>query len=130
MHDDQALALLVVGDSSHREKLLSRAGNLVQLVFNLYMWDHLAANFAESAEAVGDNDLSAEHVVHAKSPEQELSQLAMQSMEGYFRSHPATSDRIAQVQRVIAEEHWQDRTTQRPFYMEYSVHNGEPAKHD
>ena len=74
------------------------------------------------------NDLSAEHVVHAKTPEQELSQLAIQSLEGYFRSHPATSDRIAQVQRLIAEEHWQDRTTQKPFRVEYAVHNGELLK--
>jgi hypothetical protein len=71
------------------------------------------------------NELYVEHVIHAKSPEQELSQLAIQSLEGYFRSHPATADRIAQVQRVIAEGHWADRTTQKPFHVEYVVHNGE-----
>lgn len=76
------------------------------------------------------NELYAEHVIHAKSPEQELSQLAIQSLEGYFRSHPATSDRLAQVQRVIAEEHWQNQTVQKPFYVEYAVHNGQPMKHD
>lgn len=74
------------------------------------------------------NDLHAEYVIHAKSPEQELSQLAVQSLEGYFRSHPATSDRIAQVERVIAEEHWQDRTDQKPFHVEYEVHSGELVK--
>jgi predicted Zn-dependent protease len=74
------------------------------------------------------SELYAEHVIHAKSPEQELSQLAIQSLEGYFRSHPATPDRLAQVQRVIAEEHWQERTTQKPFYVEYAVHNGKPIK--
>lgn len=74
------------------------------------------------------NDLHAEYVIHAKSPEQELSQLAVQSLEGYFRSHPATSDRIAQVERVIAEEHWQNRTAQRPFRLEYEVHNGQLVK--
>jgi predicted Zn-dependent protease len=73
-------------------------------------------------------DLHAEYVIHAKSPEQELSQLAVQSLEGYFRAHPATSDRIAQVERVIAEEHWQDRTAQKPFHLEYEVHNGNLAK--
>lgn len=74
------------------------------------------------------NDLHAEYVIHAKSPEQELSQLAVQSLEGYFRSHPATSDRIAQVERVIAEEHWQDRTDQKPFHVGYEVHSGELVK--
>ena len=76
------------------------------------------------------NELYAEHVIHAKSPVQELSQLAIQSLEGYFKSHPATQDRLAQVQRLIAEEHWQDRTVQKPFYVEYAVHNGQPMKHD
>ena len=74
------------------------------------------------------NDLHAEYVIHAKSPEQELSQLAVQSLEGYFRSHPATSDRIAQVQRVIAEEHWQNRTDEKPFLLEYEVHKGQLVK--
>lgn len=74
------------------------------------------------------NDLHAEYVIHAKTPEQELSQLAIQSIEGYFRSHPATTDRIAQMERVIAEEHWQDRTTQKPFHLEYEVHNGQLVK--
>src|SRR5215467_13865542 len=67
------------------------------------------------------NELHAEYVIHAKSPEQELSELAVQSLEGYFRSHPATSDRIAQVERVIEEERWQDRTSQKPFHVEYEV---------
>ena len=70
------------------------------------------------------NELHAEYVIHAKSPEQELSELAIESIEGYFRSHPATSDRIAQVERVIAEEHWRDRTAQKPFRVEYEVRNG------
>jgi len=71
------------------------------------------------------NELHAEYVIHAKNPEQELSELAVQSLKGYFRSHPATSDRLAQVERVVAEEHWQGRTTQRPFHVEYEVHNGQ-----
>lgn len=70
------------------------------------------------------NELHAEYVIHAKSPEQELSELAIESIEGYFRSHPATSDRIAQVERVIAEEHWRDRTAQKPFRVEYEVRDG------
>ncbi|HKR85143.1 MAG TPA: M48 family metallopeptidase [Terriglobales bacterium] len=67
------------------------------------------------------NKLYDEHVIHAKSPGQELSELAIQSLKGYFRSHPATSERLAQVQRVIAEENWQDRKTEKPFRIEYQV---------
>lgn len=67
------------------------------------------------------NQLQAEYVIHAKSPEEELSQLAVQSLEGYFRSHPATSERLAQAERVIAEEGWQERKEQRPFHVEYQV---------
>ena len=74
------------------------------------------------------NELHAEYVIHAKSPEQELSELAVQSLKGYFRSHPPTSDRLAQMERVIAEEHWQDRTAQRPFHVEYEVHNNQLVK--
>ena len=45
----------------------------------------------------------------AKTPEEELSQLAQQSLEGYFRSHPLPSERIAQVQQLIASEGWTAR---------------------
>ena len=68
------------------------------------------------------NELHAEYVIHAKSPEQELSELAIESLEGYFRSHPATSERIAQAERVIAEEGWQNRHSQKQFHVEYEVH--------
>jgi beta-barrel assembly-enhancing protease len=73
-------------------------------------------------------ELHSEYVIHAKSPEQELSELAIQSLQGYFRSHPATSDRAAQVQRLIAEEGWQNRTAEKPFHVEYQVHNGKIVK--
>ena len=71
---------------------------------------------------------NAEYVIHAKSPEQQLTELAIQSLQGYFRSHPPTSDRAAQVQRLIAEEGWQNRTAQKPFHIEYQVHNGKVVK--
>ncbi len=71
------------------------------------------------------NELHAEHMIHAKSPEQELSELAIQSLEGYFRSHPVTSERLTQAENVITEEGWQGRKTQRPFHVEYQVRNGE-----
>jgi beta-barrel assembly-enhancing protease len=72
--------------------------------------------------------LHREYVIHAQSPEEELSQLAIQGLQGYFRSHPVPSERLAQANAVIVQEGWQDRTTQKPFRIEYEVHNGEYVK--
>jgi predicted Zn-dependent protease len=47
--------------------------------------------------------LHEEYVIHAHSPEQEISELAMQSLEGYFRSHPMPSERLAQANQLIAQ---------------------------
>jgi beta-barrel assembly-enhancing protease len=69
-----------------------------------------------------------EYVIHARSPEEELSQLAIQSLQGYFRSHPLPSERLAQANNVIAQEGWQNRRTQKPFRVEYEVQNGKYAK--
>ena len=69
-----------------------------------------------------------EYVIHARSPEEELSQLAIQSLQGYFRSHPLPSERLAQANNVIAQEGWQNRRTQKPFRMEYEVQNGKYTK--
>src|SRR5260370_19035993 len=72
--------------------------------------------------------LHEEYVIHAQSPDQELSELAIQSLNGYFRSHPLPSERLAQANRIIAEQHWQDRKAQKPFRVEYEVHNAEFVK--
>ena len=69
--------------------------------------------------------LHKEYVIRAENPAQELSELAIQSLEGYFRTHPLPSERLAQANRIIAEQHWESRKTQRPFRVEYEVHNGE-----
>jgi len=69
-----------------------------------------------------------EYVIHAQNPDQELSELAIQSLNGYFRSHPLPSERLAQANRLIAEQRWEDRKTQKPFRVEYEVHNGEYVK--
>jgi beta-barrel assembly-enhancing protease len=69
--------------------------------------------------------LHAEFVIHAKTPEQELSQLAVESLVGYFRSHPLTSERLAQAESLIAQERWQELRTEKPFHLEYRVRNGE-----
>jgi beta-barrel assembly-enhancing protease len=69
-----------------------------------------------------------EYVIHAQSPDEELSQLAIQSLTGYFRSHPLPSERLAQANRIIAQEHWESRTERKPFRVEYEVHNSEFVK--
>jgi predicted Zn-dependent protease len=72
--------------------------------------------------------LHKEYIIHAQSPEEELSQLAIQSLEGYFRSHPQPSERLTQANAVIAHEGWQDRKVQKPFRVEYETHNGQYVK--
>ena len=69
--------------------------------------------------------LHREYVIHAQSPEEEFSELAIQSLQGYFRSHPLPSERLQQANAIIAQEGWQDRKTQKPFRVEYEVHNGD-----
>jgi predicted Zn-dependent protease len=69
-----------------------------------------------------------EYVIQAQSPEQELSDLAIQSITGYFRSHPLPSERLDQINRLIAEEHWENHKEQKPFHVEYEVHNGQFVK--
>jgi len=70
--------------------------------------------------------LQKEYVIHADTPQEELSELAIQSLAGYFRTHPLPSERMEQAERIIAEQNWQARTEQRPFRIEYEVHNGQP----
>jgi predicted Zn-dependent protease len=72
--------------------------------------------------------LHSEYVIHAQSPEEELSQLAIQSLQGYFRSHPLPSERLAQANSLIVQEGWQDRRAQKPFRVEYEVRNGRYVK--
>lgn len=69
-----------------------------------------------------------EYIIHAQSPEEELSELAIQSLEGYFRSHPQPSERLTQANRLIAEEGWQDRKTEKPFRVEYETRDGKYVK--
>jgi len=48
-----------------------------------------------------------EYHTRDKTPQQELSDVAQQTLEGYFRSHPSASERISQIQALVADEHWQ-----------------------
>jgi predicted Zn-dependent protease len=73
-------------------------------------------------------DMEKEYSIHAQTPEEELSELARQSLEGYFRSHPQTSERLTQVKNLIAQEHWENQKEQKTFHIEYEVHNGAYVK--
>lgn len=42
---------------------------------------------------------------HADTPAGELDRLAVEGLQGYFRSHPETSERLAEVKQVIANDH-------------------------
>jgi predicted Zn-dependent protease len=72
--------------------------------------------------------LHEEYAIHARSPEEELSQLAIQSLQGYFRSHPLPSERLGRANSLIAQEGWQNLRTQKPFRVEYEVENGKYVK--
>ena len=41
-----------------------------------------------------------------RSPQEELSQVAQQTLQGYFRSHPLPRERTAQIEKLMAEERW------------------------
>ncbi len=43
-----------------------------------------------------------EHIRRAESPQEELSQVTVQALEDYFRSHPSTPERMAQIRDLIA----------------------------
>jgi predicted Zn-dependent protease len=48
----------------------------------------------------------------AKTPGQELSQVAHQSLAGYFRSHPPAQERIDQIRGMITDNHWENLTSE------------------
>lgn len=66
-----------------------------------------------------------EHVIHAESPGEEISELALQSLQGYFRSHPLPSERLEKAQRLIAEQKWEGKKEQRDFRVEHEVRGGQ-----
>jgi predicted Zn-dependent protease len=49
-------------------------------------------------------ELHREYVTHASTPVDELSQVAIEALQGYFRSHPLPEERLEQAKRVIAED--------------------------
>ena len=49
--------------------------------------------------------LQQEYRQHPENPGDEASQVAAQALEGYFRSHPLTAERIAQIKQMHLETH-------------------------
>jgi predicted Zn-dependent protease len=72
--------------------------------------------------------LDAEYVTRAATPEEELSDLAVQSLSGYFRSHPPTSERIAQTRQIVAQQNWQDKKETKPFRPERTGDGHKPSE--
>jgi predicted Zn-dependent protease len=47
--------------------------------------------------------LDSEYIAQSQTPVDALGRLAIESLSGYFRSHPLTSERLAQVEGVVAQ---------------------------
>ncbi len=134
-------------EASLKNRNLQVLGELLQLPFSL--WE---AGYRKDEELEADREgiylsvqagyspygavqalhrfakLHDEYVTHAETPEEELSDLAILSLQGYFRSHPLPSERLAQANQIIAQQHWETRKEQKPFHLEYFVHNGQFVK--
>jgi Zn-dependent protease with chaperone function len=50
----------------------------------------------------------------ARTPQEEATRAALQTLQGYFRSHPPAAERIAHLRRTLPSELW-NRTSERPL---------------
>jgi beta-barrel assembly-enhancing protease len=69
--------------------------------------------------------LRSEFVIHAETPTDELSQLAIDGLNGYFRTHPLPSERLAQANEIIAQDHLPLTRPLKPFHVGYEVTSDE-----
>lgn len=46
------------------------------------------------------------YVLKAENPNEEISQVAIAGIEGYFRSHPLPEERVNQIERIVAARNW------------------------
>jgi predicted Zn-dependent protease len=58
-------------------------------------------------------------------PEEEVSRVVLDSISGYFRSHPPSADRVQQVQQMIATEHFAAHEQERPLETAYIMRTWE-----
>ncbi|HEU5452219.1 MAG TPA: M48 family metalloprotease [Terriglobales bacterium] len=47
-----------------------------------------------------------EHVRRARTPQEEITSVALQTLSGYFRSHPPSAERAQQIRSLMAGERW------------------------
>jgi predicted Zn-dependent protease len=71
--------------------------------------------------------LDRQYVLKAESPDEELSLVAIQSILGYFRSHPLPQERERQIRQIMASEKWPERQ-ERPLRISLTPANQEAAK--
>ena len=69
--------------------------------------------------------LQREYVIRAETPTDELSQVAIDGLTGYFRSHPLPSERIEQINAVITQDHLTKDQSLKPLHIEYEITSGE-----
>jgi predicted Zn-dependent protease len=58
------------------------------------------------------------------SPQEEMSRVALESLQDYFRSHPPAQERIAQVREMITENEWENLTSERALKIASLLHPG------
>lgn len=71
--------------------------------------------------------LDDEYVLHAATPVDELSQIAVEGLNAYFRSHPLPSERIAQVNQIITQDHLPASRPVTSFRLEYEITGNDSA---
>lgn len=54
----------------------------------------------------------------AKSPQEEASRLVLSTLSDYFRTHPSSQERIAQINNLISQENWSAHD-EKPFALAY-----------
>jgi predicted Zn-dependent protease len=64
------------------------------------------------------------YVLHADTPTEELSQVAIDGLEGYFRTHPLPAERIQQANEVIAEDLLPVNKALSPIQIEHELKDG------
>jgi predicted Zn-dependent protease len=69
--------------------------------------------------------LRREFVVHAENPTEELSQIAIDGLTGYFRTHPLPEERLAQANQVIADDRLPIGKPLKPFRIAYEITAGD-----
>lgn len=66
--------------------------------------------------------LDEEYVTHSQTPVDALSRLAIESLNGYFRSHPLPSERLARLERLIVQSGLPAKQPEIPFPSKLDVH--------